>query len=331
MKRPLKTLFWGRTHEHACGKLETLCRLKDDFEIVAFVDDMEFAPNWYADDLVSFDGFPLVGCEESFGLDGIDVVFVETANAGLLSVASRFIDRGIPVHCDKPCGETIEPYAELVERCRVRNLPFQIGYMYRGNPAVKWIHSFVAEGGLGDVRFVEADMNHDYGYPVADYARYISQFGGGIFYNLACHHIDMIAPLISGDPQEVAFSQTAAPGYPEGSKTSGVSLMRFVNADALVRVSAGLPGGILCRRLRIDGTRGTIDLCPIERFDGINLKLTLTLRGESPREIDFGVQTDRYANQLIDLAAVVRGERPNDQDYDRDLRTQKLLLKACGM
>ena len=81
---------------------------------------------------------------------------------------------------------------------------FYIGYMYRGNPALKWLWKFVADGNLGDIRFIEADMNHDY-------------------------------------------------------------------------------------------------------------------------------QADRYADQLLDLAAVIRGEKPNNQDYDRDLRTHEITLKACGL
>ena len=67
------------------------------------------------------------------------------------------------------------------------------------------------------------------------------------------------------------------------------------------------------------------------------LKLTLTLRepvgryASGRQEISFGVQTDRYEGQLRELAAVVRGERPNDQDYDRDLRVHELTLRMCGL
>ena len=39
MKKPLRTLFYGMTHEHAPGKLETLKKLPDEFEVVAIVDD----------------------------------------------------------------------------------------------------------------------------------------------------------------------------------------------------------------------------------------------------------------------------------------------------
>ena len=52
---------------------------------------------------------------------------------------------------------------------------------------------------------------------------------------------------------------------------------------------------------------------------------------EKVETFGFGVQADRYAGQLLELAAVVRGDRPNDQDYDRDLKTHEITLKACGL
>ena len=335
MKRRLRTLFYGISHEHASGKLASLRRLSDDFEVVAVVDDRQRRTARFLDPQCPIDltGLKVVGEIEAGGGGDIDVAFVETANADLMEIAGRFVERGIAMHCDKPCGETMEPYRALVGKCRERNVPFQIGYMYRGNPAIRWLGEKVPQGLLGDVTFIEADMNHDYG--AAGYAEYIASFRGGIFYNLGCHLVDMIVPLVRGELLSARLSVGDAPGDPAGSKTSGTAFLRFGGTDVLLRTSAHMPGGILCRRLRIDGTNGTLDLCPIERFDGGELKLTLSLKearcgcAAGRSEIGFGVQTDRYAAQLVDLAAVVRGDRPNDQDYDRDLKAHEILLKAC--
>jgi hypothetical protein len=87
----------------------------------------------------------------------------------------------------------------------------------------------------------------------------------------------------------------------------------------------------------VDGTNGTLELCPIERFDGQNLKLEMVLKkpaggyGAGRDIIDFGVICDRYRDQLEDLALIVRGEKPNDQDYDHDLLVHRITLKACGV
>ena len=317
--RRLRTLFYGMTHEHAPGKIDTLRKLTDVFEIVAIVDDTaRRAPTFFT---APFDasGFRVVSEDEARTMSDIDVVLVETANRDLMEIAGIYAECGIAMHCDKPCGEAMEPYRTLVEKCRTKNVPFQIGYMYRGNPALKWIWKFVAEGGLGEVRYIEADMNHN--YQAEGYPEYLSTFKAGILYNLGCHLVDMVLPLVRGDLIEA---------HPFTDVTRGSSFLRFEGTDVLLRTSTNMPGGILCRRLRVDGTKGTIDLCPIERFDGRNLTLTLTV-GETVKTTDFGVQTDRYADQLLDLAAIVRGEKPNDQDYDRDLQTHETTLRACGL
>lgn len=337
MKRTLKTLFYGRTHEHAAGKLNTLRNLREDFEVIAVVDDRPRGSMRFTNPQCPFDdsGFKVVSEAEARAIDGIDVVFVETANCDLMSVAAHFAERGIAMHCDKPCGEAMEPYRTLVGICRAKNLPFQIGYMYRGNPALRFAWHAVRSGMLGGVAFIEADMNHDYGS--AGYGEYISTFRGGILYNLGCHLVDMALPMVRGAFKDAVPLIGDAPGDPVGSRTKGASLLRFEGTDVLVRTCSHMPGGILCRRLRVDGSNGTLEIRPIERFDGESIKLELNLKTESggysagTHVLDFGVLVDRYAVQLRELAEIVRGDKPNDQDYDYDLRVHELTLRACGL
>ena len=336
MKRKLRVLFYGVTHEHAFGKYMSLSRLPDDFEIVAVADDRARAGAVFLDEKLVPESLPLISEDEARSRSDFDVVFVESANANLMEIAGYWAGHGFPMHCDKPCGETLEPFGRIVATCREGNIPFQIGYMYRGNPAVRFVWDFVRGGGLGHVAFIEADMNHDYGR--AGYPEYISSFKGGILYNLGCHLVDLAVPMTHGALRDVRTFRGDAPGDPAGCGTRGAAMLRFDGTDVLLRVSSHMPGGILSRRLRVDGDNGTIDLCPIERFDGEELKLTMSLkegRGGFPegrREIDFGVQKDRYAPQLLEFAARVRGEVPNDPaEYERDLLVHELTLKACGL
>ena len=334
-KRPLRALFYGQTHEHAPGKLETLKRMRDEYEIVAIVDDFPRKSPMYRDQVWDTADFPIVPEAEAWKIPDVDVGFVEVTNCDLMEIAQEFADRGIPMHCDKPCGEDFAAYRRVVETCRAKDIPMQIGYMYRTNPALRFVWDFVRAGHLGKIGFVEADMNHAYNHD--NYAEYMQTFEGGILYSLGCHLVDMVEPLVAGEPQKVTRVLKSAFGYAPGGKTDGLALMEFPETNVLIRTACEMPGGILSRRLRVDGTNGTIDLCPIERFDGEELTLTLSLReaaGGCPagrQVLRFGVQTDRYEGQLRELAAVVRGERPNDQDYDRDLRVHALTLKMVGL
>ena len=336
LNKPLKTLFYGLTPEHAPGKWATLAKMRDTFEIVAVADDRPRGSFAYLDRPIDTAGFRVVGEDEALALADVDVAIVETSNRDLMDVAAKLADRGIPMHCDKPCGEAMEPYRSIVETCRAKNLPFQIGYMYRGNPAVRLAWRAMEEGWLGELAFVEADMNHD--YSLANYPAYISTFKKGLLYNLGSHLVDMIYPAVKGRTLDAAVPVIGdAPGDQKGCGTSGASLMRFGNLTALVRMCAHMPGSIGCRRMRVDGTNGTLEIRPIERFDGKSLTLELTLKegaggyGPGTHVVDFGVQEDRYAPQLADLAAIVRGDKPNDQDYERDLRVHELFLRACGL
>ena len=330
MKKPLKTLFYGMSHEHAPGKLETLRKLADDFEIVAVVDDRpRKAPTYHTDPIVT-NGLRVISEDEAWALDGIDVAFVEVANRHLMEIAERFAARGVPMHCDKPCGEAMAPYRRIVETCRSKGIPMQIGYMFRVNPAVRFCWKAVRDGWLGDVSFIEADMNHCYGDD--GYQRYVGTFKGGILYNLGCHLVDMVLPLVRGELLEAHPFVGPAPGDPPWAKTCGAAFLRFGGTDVLVRTSSHMPGALMTRRLRIDGTEGTIDLCPMERFDGVELKLTLTRKGEAPCDVLFGTQVDRYAPQLLELAAIVRGKKSLDAaEFDRDLKVHETTLRMCGL
>ena len=334
MKKPLRTLFYGITHEHAPGKLATLRKMTDEFEIVAVADDSARKTPTYLNDPLSVDGFRVVSEAEALEIKDIDVVFVEVANNDLMEIARIYAERGVAMHCDKPCGETMAPYLEVVEICRAKNVPMQIGYMYRTNPGVRFCHRAAREGWLGKIVHVEADMNHDYGTDA--YQRYLGTFKGGILYNLGCHLIDLVVPMMEGDPVRATnVIGTADAGMDYRNRCA--AFIEWPEATVLIRACSRVPNGIPHRRLRVDGTKGSIDLSPIERFDGQHLTLDLTLAeaaggfAAGRHTVDLGIQTDRYAGQLAELAAIVRGERENPTDgYDHDLKVHELTLKACG-
>lgn len=336
MKKPLRAVFHGLRHEHAPGKLATLAKLRDDFEIVAAVNDLSSAtPTWHNKPPTG-EGLPLVSAEEALAMPDIDVVFVETANGDLLDAARPWAERGVAMHLDKPTGETREPFRELVSICRAGNVPLQLGYMFRANPAIRFCQKIVREGVLGEVFHVEADMNHAYGDDA--YQAYVSNFKAGIFYNLCCHLIDFIVPMVKGDPVRSSIVVGAAPGDPPESRNRCAALVEWPGATVFLRSCSRNPGGPPRRHLRVDGTNGIFKLDRIERFDNVALQVSLFLQNPAGsyasgnHAFEFGPQDDRYAGQFRELAEIVRGERPNPVDlYDHDLRVHDACLVACGL
>ena len=340
--KKLRVIQIGICHEHANGKVETLRSLKDDFEVVGFVDDRSStAPRWpLMRPETLWEGIPTMTLDEALALPDLDAAFVEVTNAELVGVAERVLARGLPMHMDKPGGESYGPFKRLRTEAKARGLPFQMGYMFRINPAMRWIANAVREGWLGDVFEIAADMDHGYGDD--DYRRYLGSFRGGILYNLGCHFADFVVELL-GEPDDVhSFVQTA-PGSPADSRDNGMAVLEWKSGAFATIRSCGrkVSGG--GRRLRVTGTLGAVELCPVERFDGKPLLLDIWLKnpcGGLPaghQTLDFGPQgsnsnIDRYREQILQFARQVRGDEDEpDGLCEHDLAVQRTVLRMSGL
>ena len=159
----IKIIQIGILHEHASGKFATLKKRPDLFDILGFVDERSFCKTPSCPETFQpgqYEGFRKFTLEEALNCPGLDAVTVEVPNNDLVPTAMRCMEKGIAMHMDKPAGETLEPYRELLEGCKKRNVPFQMGYMFRGNPAFQFCIRAVREKLIGEVFEFQADMNH---------------------------------------------------------------------------------------------------------------------------------------------------------------------------
>jgi predicted dehydrogenase len=123
-------------------------------------------------------------------------------------------------------------------------------------------------------------------------------------------------------------------GDPENSATHCVSVLEWGAATVMLRTTR--KAACCSRLLRIQGTKGAVDLRPIERFDGKPTTLELRLAHDVPgykkgtHTVNCGIQKDRYADQLKELADIVRGITPNPDLYDHDIAVHKVTLMASG-
>jgi predicted dehydrogenase len=114
-------------------------------------------------------------------------------------------------------------------------------------------------------------------------------------------------------------------------------------AMATIRACGRKVAGGYNRRLRVTGTLGTAELCPVERFDAKPLLLELNLAkpcGGLPKgrqTLDFGPQgangnVHRYVGQLREFARQVRGEEPEPEGLcAHDLAVQRTVLRMSGL
>ncbi len=324
----------GICHEHAAAKLSALRLRPDLFELVGIVDDRASkAAKFAGSDLKPYDGLKWMTEEELFNVPGLQAATVETPNLDLVPTAFRCMERNLAMHMDKPGGDDLAKFAKLLDGCKARKLPFQMGYMFRGNPAMKWIMDAVHKGWLGDVFEIHANMSHNYGGN--EYQEYMGKFKGGIMFNLGCHLVDLVVAIM-GRPQGVTPFLKSAPGFPDRIKNNCLAVLEYPRASVTLRACSMEVDGLNRRRFKLCGTNGSVELCPLERFDGRPLLMNLVLKKAIPgyaageHTIDFGIIRNRYEDQLVEFAKIVNGEIQNPYSYEHDYLVQEVLLAASG-
>lgn len=322
-------------HEHADGKAQSLLGCKDEFELVGIVDDRTGpSPDVRRTDFSAFDGIPRITEEEALNDPSIEAILVEVRNKDLIPTSMRVASHGKPMHMDKPTGETLAPFIELAELCKDKKIHLQLGFMFRGNPAVRFTQKAAKEGWLGDILSVEADMNHCYGGE--GYQNYLSTFPAGILYTLGCHLVDLIMPMMPGVPLRAHTIKCTAPGDRPGIANNCVSVLEWEHATATIHVCSRAMNAQPLRRLRVLGSKGYVEICPIERFDGEPEVLSLNISEPhggyeaGTHVIEFAPRKDRYIDQLRELKQIVRGEIPDPDNCANDIAVHKTVLMMCG-
>jgi len=317
----------GMSHEHASAKMMTLRQLTDYYEVVGIVDDLNYnAPKYPGMDMECYAGIRRMSEEELFNVKGLQAVAVETANTELVPTAIRCMKRGLHMHLDKPGGEIMEPFTELIEGCKRKNLAIQLGYMYRVNPAIKFCFKAVREGWLGEIFEIHAIMNR---FDDENYRKYLSNFKGGAMFNFGCHLIDLVISIMGRPENVVSFQKSTAD---DGLNDNGLAVLEYSRATATVNSAITEVDGFKYRRFIVCGTKGTVEICPLEhsadlyRIEPLYARLTLlednSEYSAGTHKVNVGVMNGRYENQLIELAHIINGEISNPYTYEHELLVQ---------
>jgi predicted dehydrogenase len=311
----------GVGHAHAT-KL-SVYRKSDDYEVVGIVEpDRELRER--ARTNAAYRDLAWLTEEQLLNTPGLQAVLVETRVRDLLPTAARAIAAGKHVHLDKPAGESLPQYRELLAAAEKQRLMVQMGYMFRYSPAVILLRKFLAEGWLGDVFEVHTVMSKV--VPTAG-RRELAEYPGGIMFELGCHVIDLAVGVLGRPDRVAAFPRHSGP-QDDGLVDNMLAVLEYPRAAATVKSSALEVDGGSRRHFVVCGRSGTFHIQPL---DAPNVVYTLDRdRGEYRRgrhEIKFG-NYERYVGDAADMARIIRGEKECDFSFEHDLAVQETVLRA---
>lgn len=331
--KKLRVIQIGTAHAHADGAIKTLRNLSDVFEVVA-VGENDEATRVALSENPLYKGLCICSIDEALAMPSLDAAVIETDERELCKYAIMAAEKGLHIQMDKPGGEDADEFAKLIDVVKKQNIVFQPGYMYRFNPAVKKAIELAKDGTLGEIFSVEAQMSIDNG---GDFDDYLSNFKGGMMYFLGCHLVDIVYK-ICGQPEKIyPFNQTIDASK---SRIFGMAVYDYKNGTSFVKTAGNEVNGFMRRQISICGTKGSIEIKPIEEFvrEDTNylessLRLSLKAEAEHPafdcaKQLTFP-RYKRYDEMFLNFAALIDGNGERWISPDEELALFRLIMESC--
>ena len=277
------------------------------------------------------EGYPELTLEEILNDETIEAVAIETDEIYTTKYAIMAAEHGKHVHMEKPGGRELADFEKLIAVVKEKGVVFHTGYMYRYNPNVREVLDMVRSGKLGEIISVEAQMNCNH---TAEVRSWLNELPAGMMFFLGCHLVDLVMQ-IQGEPVNIIPFNRRSGMEGVDAPDFGMAVLDYGNAVSFIKTTDVEIGGFQRRQLVITGTKGMIEIKPLEQVAGRMLFSERTVytdeawgnKGEHTATEPY----DRYNTMMASFAAMVRGEYANPYTPDYELSLYKNVLRCCGV
>ena len=318
----------GIGHNHGEAKMQAVRKFPELFQVVGFAEKNE---EWIKKrgNLECYKGLKRYPVDEL--IEKCDALLIETDVWDLTEVAQKCVDAGKHLHIDKPGSGSLEEYKKMLDTAKKKNLVIQLGYMYRYNPAIQKTFELINEGKLGEIYSINAEMST---FHSPKYRKWLTNFGGGIMYILGCHLIDLIV-YIMGKPDSIHsfLKHTMLDGVDLAD--NNLAALEYEKALARVFVSSVEVNGFGRRQFMVSGSKGTVNICPLERPLTVTYSDTeIANTAYEDRKIilpfEDNTASGRYDEMVKDFYAYIVGEKENPFTYEHEYNVQAVLDEVVG-
>jgi predicted dehydrogenase len=229
----------------------------------------------------------------------VDVLYLATPHPQHHAIALGALRAGKALLIEKAFTATTAGAAEIVDLARERQVFVMEAMWTRFQPAVVALRELIADGAIGEVRSVQADLGVTREYDPADRLFDLAQ-GGGALLDLGVYVVSF-AQMLLGTPERVV---AAGSRFPSGADAEASLLLDYADgrtATLMTSLRNALPG-----QARVFGRAGWIDVLP--RF---HHPTTIVLHREDaePETITRRPVGAGYAHELIEVTECLRAGR----------------------
>ncbi|MFC3417540.1 Gfo/Idh/MocA family protein [Algoriphagus hitonicola] len=168
-------------------------------------------PNWYTDAQALIED------------PKVNAIYIATPPHLHLHYTRLAAEAGKPVYVEKPMARTYTECQEMIEICDKANVPLYVAYYRRALPHFVKIKDLIEKGAIGNIRTVHIQMRQE---PEPEIIAQLENnwrvnpqiAGGGYFYDLASHQIDLLQFFLGKITDAYGF-QTNQAGLYEAEDT----------------------------------------------------------------------------------------------------------------
>ncbi len=318
----------GIGHNHGEAKMLAVRKFPELFEVVGFAEENE---EWIKKrgSLKGYEGLKRYSVDDL--IEKCDAILIETDVWDLTKVAQKCVDAGKHIHLDKPGSGTLAEYKHMLDTAKAKNLVVQLGYMYRYNYAIRKCFELINDGMLGEIYSINAEMST---YHKPDYKKWLTNFGGGIMYILGSHLVDLIVYIL-GKPQNVIsfMKHTNLDGvdFPDNN----LAVLEYEKALARIFVSSVEVNGWGRRQFMVSGSKGTIDIKPIENDVCVTYSdLSIADNCYADKKVILPIadipKDCRYDDMMQDFHDYIVANKTNPFTYEHEYAVQEVLSEIIG-
>ncbi len=317
----------GTKHAHASGKMQSLRKLQDLYEVVGVVETDSNA-RAKASRGATFRGLPFLTEEQLFNTPGLEAVVVETPVRELVETGVRSLGAGFHIHLDKPAGTRMSECRRLHSIAERQKKTVQMGYMFRYNAGFEFLFKALEEGWLGNLTEVNGMIGKLGSSALRDE---LSEFHGGGMFELGCHLIDAVVTVL-GPPDAVKHFTRRTKPERDTFADNQLAVFEYPEALGTIRCNHRDPFGSPRRQFMVTGDEGTLEIRPLER-PRVRFAVNRDRGGfkKGYQDVSLPPMTGRYDGEFRDLARVIRGEKTLAWDAAHDLAVHEAVLLASGM
>jgi predicted dehydrogenase len=220
----------------------------------------------------------------------INAIYIATPPNVHEDYAHKAAKAGKAVYVEKPMARNHEECQRMIDVCREHDVPLYVAFYRRSLPNYLKIKEILDNGLIGDIRYVNVKINKPLEPNIVGAAGQEGNWrtdpetaGGGYFYDLACHQLDLLDFLLGPIKEATGFSKNQG----------GIYVGEDITVGSFHFESGAMGQGVWCfngadssdeELTTIYGSKGQISFDYFTDFT-----VTLTLDGKAPEKMAFDI------------------------------------------